>query len=222
LARAGEDRVRTEAVVTEGNIAPCILEEATALPADLIVAGTHGLGGFDRLMLGSVAEKVLRKATCPVMTVPPVVATTAAVPYKRLLCPLDFSESSLSALRFATSLAKESDAHLTLLHVIDVPPDDELLVEQFDAPEFRQFVDDRARRRLEALIPADVRVWCQPETTVAYGKPYQQILETAASEGSDLIVIGVRGRNALDLRLFGSTTNQVVRHAPCPVVTLKQ
>jgi nucleotide-binding universal stress UspA family protein len=222
LAPAGEDRVRTEAVVTEGNIAPSILEEATALPADLIVVGTHGLGGFDRLMLGSVAEKVLRKATCPVMTVPPVVATTAAVPYKRLLCPLDFSESSLSALRFATSLAKESDAHLTLLHVIDVPPDDELLVEQFDAPEFRQFVDDRARRRLEALITADVRVWCQPGTKVAYGKPYQQILETAASEGSDLIVIGVRGRNPLDLRVFGSTTNQVVRRAPCPVVTLKQ
>jgi nucleotide-binding universal stress UspA family protein len=173
-------------------------------------------------MLGSVAEKVLRKATCPVMTVPPALATTGTVPYTRLLCPVDFSESSLTALRFAISLAKESDAHLTLLHVIDVPPDDELLMERFDAPEFRRYVDEQARRRLEALVTDDVREWCQPETKVSYGKPYRQILETAASEDADLIVIGVRGRNPVDLTLFGSTTNHVVRHASCPVLTLKQ
>jgi nucleotide-binding universal stress UspA family protein len=222
LAPANQGGLQTEVVIAEGNVASCIVEQATAMPADLVVIGTHGLEGFDRLMLGSVAEKVLRKATCPVMTVPPALATTGKVPYTRLLCPVDFSDSSLTAFRFAISLAKESDAHLTLLHVIDVPPDDELLMERFDAPEFRRYVDEQVRRRLEALVTDDVREWCQPETKVSYGKPYRQILETAASEDADLIVIGVRGRNPVDLTLFGSTTNHVVRHASCPVLTLKQ
>jgi nucleotide-binding universal stress UspA family protein len=139
--------IKTDAIVDDGNAAARILEHASSSQADLIVMGTHGLSGFERFMLGSVAEKVLRKATCPAMTVPPAAVTTARVPYSRLLCPVDFSESSLAALRFVCSLAEEADANL--------------------------------------------------------------------------IVIGVRGRNALDLTVFGSTTNQVVRRAPCPVLTMK-
>jgi nucleotide-binding universal stress UspA family protein len=217
--RAG---VKADVLLDEGNTVGRILEQARLHQADLVVMGTHGLGGFERFMLGSVAEKVLRRATCPVMTVPPPAATAAKVPYTRLLCPVDFSESSLAALRFALSLAEESDANLTILHVFDWPPDDELLVERFDAPEFRHLVEDEARGRLEALVTNDVRVWCKPSTKVAYGKPYRQILEIAEKEATDLIVIGVRGRNPLDLTLFGSTTNHVVRRASCPVLTLKQ
>lgn len=214
--------IKTEVLVDEGDTARKILEHARSRPADLIVMGTHGLGGFERFMLGSVTEKVLRKATCPVMTVPPAVETTAKVPYTRLLCPVDFSESSLAALRFAFSLAKETDAELTILHVFDWPPDDDLLVERFDAPEFRRVVEEQARSRLFALVTDDVRVWCKPSTKVAYGKPYREILDVAEKEQTDLIVIGVRGRNPLDLTLFGSTTNHVVRRASCPVLTLRQ
>jgi nucleotide-binding universal stress UspA family protein len=181
--------------------------------------GTHGLSGFERFMLGSVAERILRKASCPVMTVPPAAVTTARVPYSRLLCPVDFSESSLAALRFAYSLAKEADANLTILHVIEWP-DGGLLTQRFDEPEFRRSVEEEAHGQLEALITEDVRVWCKPSAKVAYGKPYREVLQTAGGEGTDLIVIGVRGRNALDLTVFGSTTNQVVRRAPCPVLTM--
>ena len=215
--RAG---VKTDVLIDEGNAAPRILDRAASLPADLIVMGTHGLSGFERFMLGLVAEKVLRKAKCPVMTVPPATVTAARVPYKRLLCPVDFSESSLSALRFAFSLAKESDADLTILHVFDWLPDDELLLERFDSSEFREVVEGRARKRLEALVTDEVRVWCKPTTKLAHGKAYQQILEVAEDEGADLVVIGVRGRNPLDLAVFGSTTNHVVRQAPCPVLTI--
>ena len=221
LEPANRTGVKTDMLFDEGNPAASILEHASSLQADLLVMGTHGLSGFERLMLGSVAEKVLRKATCPVMSVPPPAVTGAKVPYTRLLCPVDFSESSLAALRFAFSIAEESDAHLTILHVFDWPPDDELLVERFDTPASRRVVEEEARGRLEALVTGDVRVWCKPATKVSYGKPYRQILEVAGSEGTDLIVIGVHGRNALDLTLFGSTTNHVVRRASCPVVTLK-
>lgn len=217
--RAG---VKTDVVVDDGNVPGRILEHARSQGSSLIVMGTHGLSGFERFMLGSVTERILRKATCPVMTVPPAAVTGAKVPYTKLLCPVDFSESSLAALRLAFSLAKESDASLTLLHVFDWPPDEELLVARFDAGEFRRVIDAGARERLETLVPEDARVWCKPVTRVGYGKPYRQILEVADAERTDLIVIGVRGRSPVDLVLLGSTTNHVVRSALCPVLTLKQ
>ncbi len=221
LEGAGAAGLKSDALVREGHPSRDILECAATLPADLIVMGTHGRGGFERLVLGSVAEKVLRKAPCPVLTVPPPVGSASMPPYKVLVCPIDFSESSLLALQFALSIAQESNARLIVLHVLDWPMDDDLLVAQFDAPEVRQQVEQQARARLERLVPKDVRNWCEPEMRVGHGKPYHQILETAETEGADLIVMGVRGRNALDQMLFGSTTNHVVRRASCPVLTLK-
>ena len=214
--------MKADAIVDDGAPAAGILARAASMSADLLVMGTHGLGGFERFVLGSVTEKILRKARCPVLTVPPPAETTAALPYKRLLCPVDFSASSLAALEFAFSLAKEADAHLTILHVFDWPPDEELFVEAFDASRFRDLVQEGVRGRLDALVTDDVRLWCSPETKVDYGKPYRRILESAERESADLIVIGVRGRNPVDLALFGSTANQVVRRASCPVLTLKQ
>ena len=213
--------LETEVLLDEGPPAGRILERTTALHADLIVMGTHGRGGFDRLILGSVAEKVLRKAACPVLTVPPPAIVATKLPYARLLCPVDFSESSVSALEFAFSIAQESDARLTILHVLEWPSEDELTGQQANTPEFRRSVEEQARGSLDGLVPAEVRVWCKPETKIARGKPYREILETAEQQKSDLIVMGVRGRNAIDLLLFGSTTNHVVRGAPCPVLTLR-
>jgi nucleotide-binding universal stress UspA family protein len=219
LEPAGRAGVKTLALVEDGNVAAAILDQAARRAADLIVMGTHGLSGFERFMLGSVTERVLRKASGPVLTVPPAAETAAQLPYRRILCPVDFSDPSLAAFRLATSLAQEADARLTLLHVIDFSPDEERIVERFDVPEFQRVVTENARVRLEALLTADLREWCSPTNHIAYGKPYRRILEIAAEEGTDLIVIGVHGRNALDLALFGSTTNQVVRRAPCPVLT---
>jgi nucleotide-binding universal stress UspA family protein len=213
--------LETEILLDEGAPAARILERTTALRADLIVMGTHGRGGFDRLILGSVAEKVLRKAACPVLTVPPPAIVATQLPYDRLLCPVDFSESSVSALQFAFSIAQESDARLTILHVLEWPSQDELSGQQADTPEFRRSVEEQARGSLDDLVPQEVRVWYKPETKVVRGKAYRQILETAEQQKSDLIVMGVHGRNAIDLLLFGSTTNHVVRGAPCPVLTLR-
>jgi nucleotide-binding universal stress UspA family protein len=222
LEPAHRAHLKTDVIVDEGHAATRIVEHATSGQADLIVMGTHGLSRFERFMLGSVAERVLRKATCPVMTVPPAAVSAARVPYTRLLCAVDFSESSLAALRFAFSLAKEADANLAILHVFEWPPDDRLLTQRVDVPEFRHRVEEEGRGRLEALVTDDVRMWCKPSTRVTFGKPYREILGAAESDGADLIVIGVRGRDSTDATLFGSTTNHVVRRASCPVLTLKQ
>ncbi len=206
--------------VTDGLPHRRILQYAAGLPADLVVLGTHGRSGVERMLMGSVAEKVLRKAECPVLTVPPKARETT-LPYKRLLCPVDFSPSSLLALRFATSLALESDANLMILYVFEWPPDEEWLVEQVDTPDLRSQIEKTTRQRMDRLVSEQVRTWCEPETKLAYGKPYREILDLADRDATDLIVMGVRGRNALDMMLFGSTTNQVVRHATCPVLTLR-
>ena len=105
-------------------VADAIVRRAVTLSADLIVMGTHGRAGIKRWFAGSVAEHVLRTAACPVMVVPPRDAVpSSTVSFKHIVAAIDFSESSLAALRWALSFAEESDAHLWLLHTIEVPPE---------------------------------------------------------------------------------------------------
>jgi nucleotide-binding universal stress UspA family protein len=223
--------IAVDVLVEVGRPANHILDRAADLPADLVVMGTHGTHDFEHLVLGSVTEKVMRKATCPVLTVPPRAQSTSHLPFKHLLCAIDFSDSSLAALQFARSLAQESDAALTLLHVLEWPweePPPPMLEElpreqRFALAEFRRYSEETAKKRLESLVvPDSIRVSHTPVTSLRNGKPYLQILHVAAEEQSDLIVIGVRGRNPVDIALFGSTANQVVRRATCPVLTLRQ
>jgi nucleotide-binding universal stress UspA family protein len=221
MAPATAAGLPTDVIIDEGNPARCILEHARTLPADLIVIGTHGYSGIDRLVLGSVTEKVLRKAACPVMTVPPCTPRPASFPLGHVLCPIDFSSSSIAALPFALSAIQEARGRLTLLHVFESPGDDASTRRIREASEFWRLWEIETTQKLERLIPADVWNWCEPELRLGIGKPCQQILDLAANDQADLIVMGVAGRNALDLTLFGSTTNQVVRQAACPVVTVR-
>ena len=228
FAAAAQAGIDVDALVDVGQPVGCILDRAASLPADMIVIGTHGAGGFEHLMIGSVTEKVLRKAACPVMTVPPRAQVTSQLPFKRLLCAVDFSDASLAALRYASSLAQESNAALTILHVLEWPWEEPpspviegLPAEQGEAlADFRRYCETSARARLESVVPSSRQGSRPPDTEVRHGKPYVQILGAALDHQSDLIVVGVQGRRALDLTLFGSTANQVVRRATCPVLTL--
>lgn len=216
--------------VADGNPADEILDRARTRNSDLIVMGTHGRAGFARLLLGSVTEKVLRKATCPVLTVPrraPDVVPAPAALFKNILCPVDFSDSSAQAFTYAISLANESRGRLTVAHVIEVPP--ELPVEEhetiFSSPRsLRDYVTmaeaDRAGR-LKDMIADAGRSDSPIATVLASGKAYQEILRIAAEQSADLIVIGVHGRGVADLLFLGSTTQHVVRQATCPVLTIR-
>jgi nucleotide-binding universal stress UspA family protein len=218
--------VSMECELMEGTAAPVILERAQTLPSDLIVMGTHGHSGFERLVLGSVTERVLRKASCPVLSVPPRVHGVSHRPpvFTRILCAIDFSECSLNALRYAMAMAQEADAHLTVLHVMEMSPEvEEFLSGGLDI--LRDYtVRARSSReeRLRAIVPEAVRVYCTVETVLAEGKPSREILREAAERRSDLIVIGIHGRGAMDRLFFGSTAQHVVREAICPVLTLRR
>jgi len=228
FAAARDRGLAVDAMVDIGQPVDRILARAIDLPADLIVIGTHGASGFQHLVLGSVTEKVLRKARCPVFTVPPRAQATSQLPFKRLLCAVDFSNASLHALAAAVSLARESNATLTLLHVLEWPWDEppaptfkELPSESASSlADFRRYSEASAVQRLRS-VAHDADPACAAESRVSNGKPYVEILRVAAEERSDVIIIGVHGRNPVEMALFGSTTNQIVRRATCPVFTLR-
>jgi nucleotide-binding universal stress UspA family protein len=202
-----------------------ILEQASAMGAGLLVMGTHGRSGFDHLLLGSVTEKVVRKAPCPVLVVPRQAAeapVTGAPPFKRILCAVDFSPTSLHALSYALDLAQEADARISLLHVIEIPPElgEFPLAKDVNINGIRAASEAEYLQRLRALIPPEARTYCTVATQVSEGRAHREILRAAAEEKADLVVMGVHGRGAVELLLFGSNTNAVLRSAACPVLVV--
>jgi nucleotide-binding universal stress UspA family protein len=215
--------IETALEVREGSIAGHVVKLAETLPADVVVMGTHGLSGFERFLLGSVTEKVLRRAPCPVLTVPRAVGETGdPARLETILCPLDFADPSARALRIAVGLARESGAHLLLLHVIEGWAENDVRDHSHWAvPEYRRFLENEGRVRLESALGAEDRAACRAETILEAGKPYVEILRVAAERAADLVVMGVHGERATDLNLFGSTAQHVVRQAGCPVLTVR-
>jgi nucleotide-binding universal stress UspA family protein len=213
-------------VLEASDVRGTILKQAQALKADLLVIGTHGRSGFERVLLGSVTEAVVRKAACPVMVVPARVpdADDARLIHggrPRILCALDFSDASLAAVEYAMSLAEEAGGDLTLLHSIEVPPElrERIPVPaDFNVDQYHAAAEAACLLRLRALVPSSVRAVCHVETSVAEGAAYRQILLLAAQQAADLIVMGVHGRGAIDRLVFGSNTTRVMRGAACPVL----
>ena len=213
------------AVEESTHVEGAILEAARALPADLIVMGSHARSGVPRLFLGSVAERVLRSAPCPVMVVPPHDAVDpSTVSFKHIVCAIDFSDSSLAGLTWALSLAEEADAQLSLLHVIEVPPELRVsaVVTDPDLDELHAAVEADTQTRLRSLIPVPASEFCSIETATAAGAAGHAILEFAARRNADLIVMGAQGQGAVDRWIFGSKTRDVVRGATCPVLTVRR
>jgi nucleotide-binding universal stress UspA family protein len=220
--------VPMEYEVIQGATSAEILERSRTLRADLLVMGTHGRSGFERVLLGSVAEAVLRRATCPVLTVPsrlPDAVPAAPVVFRQIVCATDFSECSLDAVALALSLAQEADARLTLLHVVEPPPKLPPDASEYTGQALSAVLaDTEAQRltRLHDLVPAEVATYCSVEPVVVAGTAPLEILRVAAERAADVIVVGVAGRGAAGRLLFGSTAQHLVRHASCPVLTLRR
>ncbi len=209
--------VQAKVVVEEGVVTESIIDFAKDNSVDMIVMGTHGRRGFQRLTLGSVTERVLRKAGCPVLAVRRPAHDFVApgskgepVNLRKILFCSDFSECSQRALQYALSLAAEYRSELSLLHVLEHLP----------SPQEREAENNRIVRRLEEDVPEEMRGCCTIKPVVGAGRPYEEIVKLAAQDQTDLVVVGVRGRNVLDLALFGSTTHRVLQLGSCPVLAV--
>jgi len=212
------DEIHPELMVHLGIAPDSILSLAEARKTDVIVMGTHGRRGYDRLMLGSVTDRVMRRAPCPVLAVcKPTHDSMAAAEERhhphhlnRILFCTDFSENSERALNYAISATTEYDAELTLLHVLEDAP----------SPAKLEGAIAAATKQLDKLIPPGARKTLKIKTAVRVGKPYRQIIQVALEAQIDMVTMGVRGRGALDLAVFGSTTYRVMQLGPCPVLAV--
>jgi nucleotide-binding universal stress UspA family protein len=209
--------IRPQCFVQDGSVPDLILSLAEAQAVNLIVMGTHGMRGIDRLMLGSVTEKVLRRARCPVLAVrkPAHHVTTSVqdpelVHLRKILLCTDFSDHARHASKYALSMAKEYGAELTLLHVLEDTPSS---TEVHSATE-------KAVKQLEESITTKTRGECMVKVMVRIGKPYQEIMQLALEAQTDLVIMGVRGRGALDTAIFGPTTYRVIQLGSCPVLAV--
>jgi nucleotide-binding universal stress UspA family protein len=219
----GPTAVAIEPRAAEGDPAREILAEAQS--ADLIVMGTHGRSGFERFVLGSVAERVLRKAPCSVLTIPLAARdAVGSVPvvFQRIVAAVDFSEISMDALRQAASIAVETDAHLTVLHVIQVPEHLALWVDRVDGISHVRAWVDAAQAHLRAAVSPETREYAHVQQRVETGTAYREILRVVDEQQADLVVLGAHGHGVVEEMFVGSTAQHVARRASCPVLIVRQ
>jgi nucleotide-binding universal stress UspA family protein len=209
---------RLSSVLLEGLPWQALCDTLEADPElDLVVMGTHGRTGFRRVLLGSVAEKVVRLAPCSVL----VVRGRADAPVRRhVLCPVDLSEGSKRAAELAAELAAAAGARLTLLHVLQLPA---AHGPELSLPNYLEDIEGAATRLLDEWAGTlRVRSKVTVATCTAIGSPASEILTMLDTEPSvDLVVVGSHGRKGLGRLLLGSVAEQVVRHAPCPVLVAR-
>jgi nucleotide-binding universal stress UspA family protein len=205
--------LNSKVLVSEGMIEYAIERWTVLYGIDLIVVGTHGWKGLERLLLGSTAELILRSAICPVLTVGPHVPKLEHEPeyVDRILFATDLTQQSEYAVSYALSFAHERCAHLTFLHV--VPRDAHV-------PDHRR-VMEYCERELRGLVPSDAELWCDPKFVVVEGDPAQEILNFAENDNSDLIVLGLPKDKVFSTHFRSGVTYSVVSSAPCPVLTVR-
>jgi nucleotide-binding universal stress UspA family protein len=209
----------------------CIMERGTGVwrsleefveshAVDLIVLGTHGRTGSEKLLLGSVAEEVFRRSQVPVLTVGPWAYrdTHRGARFHTVLFASDFSPESLAAAPYAFSMAQENQAPLILLYVIK--PSKGTLTDLG-----QQGAESEAVSRLLRLIPAGAEAWCRPEAIVRTGNPADEILAAARERHADLIVLGLHDHGehlGAATHLGRTTAHKIVSHATCPVLTVRR
>jgi len=199
-----------------------IVEYISENDIDLVVLGTHGRRAPAHLLLGSVAEEVVRTANCPVLTIRERTNPKSVIESERILVPVDFSEHAVQALTYAKQLAVNNDATLQLLHVIEqtIHP---LFYSVGETSLYDVDPDLRGRSHSELVRLAQhapgPEVHIEPH--VIEGRATSDIVKFAAENNSDLIVIPTHGLTGLSHFLLGSITQKVVRRAPCPVLIVK-
>lgn len=241
--------IEHELLVSQGDPANEIKQLALEHEADMVITATHGKSGVKRLLIGSVTEQLMKTLHCPLLVLHTRDhdLTFPDLKLKRVLVGCDFSTDSKLAFDYGLSLAQEFQAELFLAHVIkpteyvelkssdyiDVKPDDYISWRSPDYFEMQQKMTEEKRERINELrgrlerqlffmVPEESRNWCTPKTTLLDGEPYKKLIQYAEEQEIDLIVLGIRGHTLWEKLLVGSTTDRVIRHAPCPVLAVRQ
>lgn len=210
--------------LTRGDTASSILQLATEQHAELIAMTTHGRTGVGRATLGSVADRVLRSADVPVLLVRDAAGASPGETLRQILVPLDGSDLSEQALPLARLLARELDSRILLLRSVESLDDVHLArlfedrLDEHDVPsdwynEAQVYLNQMQKNLQFANIPSEIRV--------VIGQPAQAILDAAAAEPCDLIVMSTHGRSGLSRWVYGSVTSKVLHETTCPLLIVR-
>jgi nucleotide-binding universal stress UspA family protein len=224
--RATAAGLPTRTAIDVGIPSQLIEAAAAQIGASLVVMGTHGRTGLDHILLGSTAERVVRTAPCPVLTVKARDGASTHAPgpangcgFGRLLIPVDFSPSSLDALEYGLQFARHLRSSVTILHVLEPIAYglDFTLASSLEWRTHKAFVEGR----LEIL-----RALCTSNAVTAKhvlksGVPADSIRDYIVQEQPDLMIMGTHGRRGLSRMVYGSVAEAMLRLAPCPVLTLR-
>jgi len=202
--------ISSETEIRLGDVHDEIKQVIEEVKPDLIVMGTHGRCGVERWFMGSTTEKLLRHSPVPLVTISAAGEKLSTLP-RKIMVTTDFSDGTPDALAYAFSVAQENESKVTLLHVVqDIAT---------DLPgKHRSTLIDEVRNRLEEMVPAEARHWCDIVTRVETGVPYRIIKRVLEDERIDLLVMNIHGKGMFDRALLGSTAERVVRMAGCPVM----
>ena len=196
---------------------------AQTTAANLLVVGTHGRTGLDHILIGSTAERVVRMAPCPVLAVKADkgdTGATAIVGIKRIVVAIDLSSCSLDALEYAVQFAKGIGASVTILHAME-PVAYGLDFSLSHAKEWkrqREYLEERLTILSACLTSFGVKT----DHVLKPGMPTDSITSYVTQHGYDLMVMGTHGRRGISHMLVGSIAGAMLRHAPCPVLTVRQ
>ncbi len=198
---------------------PSVEQVLSEYAIDLVILGTHGRTGAIKLLLGSVAKEIFRRASVPVLTIGPSVRERvhSGGRFCRVLFATDFTTEAQSAAAYAISMAQQNQARLLFLHVMRDP-------DFKTRSKTKEDTVAHAMHQLYELFPPQAELWCRPEATVRFGNPAERILDAAMDLEADLIVLG--GRDAARhlsaaTHLERTTAHKVVAHAKCPVLTIR-
>jgi nucleotide-binding universal stress UspA family protein len=190
---------------------------------DLVVMGTNGRNAFERLLLGSVTERMLRKLPVPILTVSHLDPTmelrnTEPVPLRKILYATDLSDGSEVGMKVSLDLARRTGARLTVLHVLDpIPPYwgdmGTLVVESEDRRR-------EALNRLRLSIPGIGSQGVEVTPMMIEGDPSREILRVADEEKMNLIVLNLEGKTLVERAVLGATAERVIRAAHVPVLSI--
>ncbi|MDH5586136.1 MAG: universal stress protein [Nitrospirota bacterium] len=225
LAEARQQVPKTAKEMRTGLASAQICDVARECKADLIITGTHGWTGFNRVVFGSIAERVIQRAPCPVLSIPDRSPEETAgmhaltIQPRQIVLPIDFSDCSMDAYEYAVEVAKWFDAPLTLVCAIE--PLSYSLDFSLTHP-----LEDKANRkkvvqRLEELTKLLVDEGLSAHYELVEKPSVEAIMETSATQQADLVVMGTHGRKGLSRLLLGSTTAKILQLSPYPILTVK-
>lgn len=196
-------------------VSGALLSELQDASADMVVCGARGESFMRHMLLGSTAERMLRRTRRPML----VVKQAAHEPYKTVLIPVDFSSSSLRAIELARAVAPQ--AEIILLHAYEIPFEGQLRyasVEESTLNEYLLIARRDATASMEALCTQAGLALDQARYVLVHGDPSSSVIEQEQVQSADLIVMGKHGESLVEELLLGSVTKHVLAESQCDVL----